>query len=278
MRDAIVVGCGIVGATVSLALRKQGLDVLTIDDQRPMAGTVPSGGHLKPSWFSGMKKTEYEPAIELLDDVWGLIEEPFRMRPTGIETTVYRVDTEEVLATPRTVAKVSQIHHPANFPVVEFGGVSERARLLVVAAGVWCEELLGEEFGLPPIQRKRGVSFRFGGQLEHPFIKPWAPYKQVVAHQQGDDEIWVGDGSAILEQNWTDKRTRQCLGRCRSAISAGRAEPLRTLTGLRPYCKTGNDPCLLKRIGKRTWVVTGAGKSGTIGAGWAARRIVDAIV
>lgn len=271
MRDVIVIGCGIIGATVGLALKKQGRDVLILDDKRPLAGTGPSGGHLKPSWFSGMKKTEYEPAMELLDDVWGLKTEEFVLRPTPLTTTVYRVDTDQVLATEHQVATVTALEQLNNYPLVRWDGGEDRTRLLVVAAGVWCSELLK---GLD-ITSKQGVSFRFTGQLKQPFIAPWAPYKQVVAHQQTADQIWVGDGSAILPENWTEERTQQCQDRCRSMLGL-KFSYLNATMGLRPYCKTGNDPCLLKQIGPRCWVATGAGKSGTIGAGWAARRILCA--
>src|SRR6266403_1777366 len=77
VRDVIVVGAGIIGATVSKALADQGRDVLTLDDGRPLSGTGPSGGHLKSSWFGGMEKEEWEPAMELLNETWGLIEEEF---------------------------------------------------------------------------------------------------------------------------------------------------------------------------------------------------------
>jgi len=278
MRDAIVVGSGVIGATVAEALKKQGRDVLVLDDEQPLAGSRPSGGHLKPSWFSGMKKADYEPAMELLADVWGMTSEQFKLWPTGIKVTVYRVDTDVLVQTEKTVAHVSSVAHINNYPSVHFAAsdsekiVEERCRLLVLATGVWAGELI------PGVQciAKQGVSFRFAGKVV-PFIKPWAPYKQVVAHQQGQNEIWVGDGSAILPQNWTDDRTKQCLERCRGAIKANEKSPLRVLTGLRPYCKTtGGDPCLLQQLGPRAWVATGAGKSGTIAAGWVARRILDA--
>jgi glycine/D-amino acid oxidase-like deaminating enzyme len=82
MKDVIVVGAGIVGATVAKAFQAAGQDVLLIDSREPMAGTRPSGGHLKPSWLGGMKKAEYEPAMKLLDDIWGLEEAEFTIRPS----------------------------------------------------------------------------------------------------------------------------------------------------------------------------------------------------
>lgn len=274
MKDVIVIGAGIIGATVAKAMGED-RDVMIIDDQREMSGTKPSGGHLKPSWFSGMKKADYEPAMELLDNVWGLIEEEFKVWPGLLNTTVYRVDTDEVIKTKHTHGTVQSIDNLDNYPIVNFTGKnasthSVRCRLLVVAAGVWCNELLPVS-----IKPKQGVSFRFKGQLDQPFIKPWAPYKQVVAHQQDVSEIWVGDGTAILQKNWTTGRSVACRKRCAKSLSTTE-DPLRAITGLRPYCESGSDPCLLKQMHKRVWLATGAGKSGTIGAGWAARRIINA--
>lgn len=270
MRDIIIVGSGIIGATVSAVLRKQGMDVLTLDDRRLLAGTTPSGGHLKPSWFGGMKKTDYEPAMELLDSTWELLAEEFKLWPTWVKTTVYRVNTDKVLLAPYTFATVQKIEHLDNYPVVRYLGGEERCRLLLVAAGAWCNQLL-PQFN---ITAKRGVSYRFRKTLEEPFIKPWAPYKQIVAHQQSAEEVWVGDGTAILDKNWTDLIARKCLGRCRSALGLGRDLPLRTLEGLRPYTTNNGDPCLFTSVGPRAWIATGAGKMGTIAAGWVARRLL----
>ena len=275
MRDVIVIGCGIVGATISLALRRRGLDVLTLDDGRPMAGTPASGGHLKPSWFKGMSKTDYEPAMALLDEVWGLKQEEFTVRPLGIPASVYRVDTDLVTATLRTVAKVTRLEHLDNCPEVIWDGGEERARCLILAAGVWVGELLGEALA-PDVVAKQGVSFRLKHRLDRPFIRPWAPYKQVVAHQQGPEEVWVGDGSALLTRSWTPDRTETCASRCLAAVGVPRKRIIRTVHGLRPYCapEATGEPCLLRKVGPQAWVATGAGKLGTIAAGWAAGRVL----
>lgn len=303
MWDAVVVGGGIVGATVASALELEGCQVLLLDDGRTGSGTVPSGGHLKPSWFGGLPKAEYEPAMELLDRCWTLHSEEFAVREpllgsTLTHTTVYRVDTDQVVNRPKTLGRVTALHKLDNYPLVCYrtctdsdeGGVEDdgfgssngsqfedhevRCKLLVVATGAWAAQLVE---GVQ-VQAKAGVSFRMPGTLAAPFVQPWAPYRQVVAHQQGDKEIWVGDGTAVLAENWSTERTTSCLTRCVGALGLNKGtQPLRTLQGNRPYCKTeGKDPCLLKRLGKRAWLATGAGKSGTIAAGWAARRIIDA--
>lgn len=269
MIDAIVIGAGIIGSTVALHLRKQKMEVLLLDDRRAMCGTVPSGGHLKPSWFGDMKKTDYEPAMSTLEDIWGLKEEVFSL-PMKLKTTVWRVDTDQVVATEATNYTVTQIIQRPKHWEVQTEFEDYETKLLVVATGVWADEFLKVE----KLQQKQGVSFRFNGILPKPFIRPWAPFKQVVAHQQSEHEIWVGDGSAILKDNWKDERTQQCLTRCREAIKATN-RPIRVLEGLRAYCQHGSDPCLLKQVGRRCWLATGAGKSGTISAGWVANQIVE---
>jgi glycine/D-amino acid oxidase-like deaminating enzyme len=279
VKDAIVVGCGIIGATISAALRLKGLDVLTIDDSRPLSGTRPSGGHLKPSWFGGMKRGDYEPAMELLSDVWGLIQEEFQVQTVlgtfSLPTLVYRVDTDKVLAAPRTVGRVVSIQLKAQYPLVELDNGDEwTSRYLVVATGAWVTEFCPRVKVTP----RQGVSFRFRGELPKPFIKPWAPYKQVVAHQQTDKEIWIGDGSAILPTNWDDDRTQKCLRRCEKALGDIQATQVSKSHGLRPYCEVRNAPCLFLQLAPRVWCVTGAGKLGTIAAGWAARKLLQEIV
>ncbi len=275
MKDAIVIGGGIIGATVANRLAVTCPNgVMLVDDLRLNSGTVPSGGHLKPSWFGGMPKTEYEPAMELLADAWGLEESRFRLRPTDRYEIVFRVDTDVVvrftenLATRCTATAVKNLE---GFPEVTLSdGRTERTRLLLLATGAWAADLLPDV----KVVRKQGVSFRIKGAVAEPFIKPWAPYKQVVVHQQSPDELWAGDGTAVYPENWKDERTKKCRHRCLVAIGGG--EVVRTDIGYRPYAKGQflTDPCLLQRLGPRAWLATGAGKSGTIAAGWAAVRIL----
>lgn len=271
MRDLIVVGAGIIGATVAKVFQSRGANVLLLDDRREMGGTSPSGGHLKPSWFGGLPKKDYEPALELLDQTWGLHKHEFQV-VGGVPTTVYRVDTDLVLAHHKTNETVLGVTHINNFPVVRTSHREERCRLLLIATGVWAGVLVPSL----NIVSKQGVGFRVKGTITAPLIHPWAPYKQVVAHQQTPTDVWVGDGSSLKPENWTSTRTEQCLARCREATGlTGKAE---SRFGYRPYCTPENptDPCLLRKLGPRAWVATGSGKSGTIAAGWVSRRILNA--
>jgi glycine/D-amino acid oxidase-like deaminating enzyme len=271
--DAVVVGAGVVGATVAAALRRRGVGVLLLDNGRPGAGTPPSGGHLHPGWFGGLPRAEVAAALALLDETWGLLPVPFRLLD-GRTVDAHRVDTDAVLAGPRTRAEVTGLVGLDGFPVVRYrsavGGPAEvRCRLLVVAAGVWTGALLPRVV----VTGRAGVSFRLRGTLSAPLIRSWAPYKQVTAHQQSPGEVWAGDGSALKPENWTPDRTAAALARCRAAV--GDLPVAREVYGVRPYAAHPSaEPCLLLRSGPRVWVATGAGKMGTIAAGWVAGRVL----
>lgn len=276
MRDAIVIGSGIMGATIGAALRTKGMDVMILDDRRPMSGTFPSGGHLRPAWFGKMSKEQYLPAMDLLDKTWGMSSEEYLETPSNKKTVMHRVDTDKVLASEFMSRTVLEIGHLNNYPSVSlaYREEAERCRLLVVAAGVWCQELLGKA---PMCVFKQGVSFRVLGTTDN-IIHTWAPYKQVVTHQQQSDKFWIGDGTAIIAKNWTEQREEASRQRCSAAVRRPFPKSIEVRTGYRPYVKHADDvPCLLEQITPRCWLATGAGKSGTISAGWAATQILASL-
>lgn len=277
--DVVVIGKGIIGSTVARALKNQGMKVKILDADKPMAGTPPSGGHCKPEWFKGMSKDDYTPALELLHEVWDVSSEKFSLLGmSGKWSTVYRVDTDEVIKQPYTKGTVTKIYQTSQGYEVRYrdklGDYGIQCRYVVAAVGVFTEDLFPDL----KVQEKRGISFRFNRVLKKPFIKPWAPYKQIVAHQQTEDTVWIGDGSAILKANWTPERSIECEKRCRKALGLLPGnKPLEIRTGLRAYCELPQkkNPCLFLEVKKGLFLATGAGKSGTIGAGWVASRLIQ---
>ena len=284
MRDAIIVGGGIIGSTLAKVLRKRKLgDVLLLDCSKEFGGTTPSGSHLNPSWFGKVPKTKCDGALQMLDEAWGLMSVPFTSvdeKKGNGRTTVHRVDTDVVMREKRVRGEVIALDHLKNHPQVTYlldgEKVVERCRLLLVAAGAWTPHLLH----YVKLVVKQGVSFRLRGKCE-PFLKPWRPYHQIVSHQQGENELWVGDGTAVIPANWKQQRTDDCFKRCREAVmfmkgSVART-PEKTLVGWRPYAEHPEEqPCHFERLGPRAWVATGSGKSGTLSAGYVTKEITDA--
>jgi len=262
--DAIIVGGGLFGQVIARALRAEGRDVAVYDDRRPEAGSKPAACLMKPSWFSGLGKDVYEPSLKLLDDLFSVKDIEFTLRPRVAKTTVHWCNPASILGGPVCPAKVIHVE-PGRIRTE--GNVIIEADLIVVSAGVWTEKLL------PQYKQtaQKGVAFLWPEEtIAEPFINVWAPYRQLVGFNRGDG-LWVGDGTAIKNENWTHERLAKSFKRCEDAMECSMGTPI-VLPGLRPYAK-GHKPCLLEEVRPGLWVASGGAKNGTVAAGYCAHVI-----
>lgn len=276
--DVLVIGAGLFGQVIRAALVREGMSVLCVDAHRPGSGSLPSACLMKPSWFSGMDREYTNPSLQLLDDIYGVQNLTFRVGPVKTDSVLW-CDPAAILSGPAQRGTVEEL--PAGsgpvhlrLPEVSDGTVVElRPRHVVVAAGAWSGQLL-------PIQGldgKAGVSVRYHKlRLRDNFIRPWAPYKQLVAFNlPGDRGVWVGDGSAIKVPNWTSERQQLSIDRCHKAVGSPSTRGVATW-GVRPYIPKRllrGRPCLLEEARQGVWVATGGAKNGTVAAGWAAHEL-----
>lgn len=276
--DTIIVGAGLFGQVVAAELRRLGQRVEVIDRGEPLAGSGPAACLMKPSWFAGLGREVYEPALETLARLYELRDLPFEVHgPTGkmARATVHWINPRHILGHPRRCADVAMAG-PRRVTLAR-GDVLEASNV-IVAAGVWTQELLphyrqGWQRGLatlyPDVVRRvpQGV------------IKPWAPYRQLVGFDRGDG-LWIGDGSAIKNANWSQSREEEILARERKLAlrlgGEGLPQP-QVLQGLRPYWSGlrpfAKAPCLLEQVEPGLWVASGGAKNGTLAAGWCAHMI-----
>lgn len=275
--DVVVVGAGLFGSIIAQRLRTRGRSVVVVDSQEQSAGSYPAACLMKPGWYSGLGKEVHEPALALLDELYGVQDIQFKIGPA--HTTVHWVPPSQILLDPDNTARVTRIIRRGDEwdVIVQAASLSAiiRARTVVVAAGMWTPNLVPVEGGL---KGQAGVAFLWPSDVMagiEPFIQVWAPYKQLVAFDRGDG-TWVGDGSAIIPANWTTARENQSYDRCSRAVGRlglGDRERgvVRTLYGVRPYTKF--KPCYLREHEPGLWVATGGAKNGTIAAAWCAHEI-----
>ncbi len=266
MVDAIIVGGGIFGQVIARALRSQGQTLLVFDRVQPNSGSKPAACLMKPGWYSGMGKEVHEPAMKLLDDLYGVEDVEFVVGASPLKTKVHWINPQKIL-NGQMVVKEDVLEVGPGFVRTSFD--EYRAKTVVVAAGVWTEKLL------PAYKQKAqgGAAFLWEHGRCEPKIRPWAPYKQMVRFNRGDG-LWVGDGSSILSKNWTLDRQHQSLQRSKD-FSGMSTPPSKTLYGLRPYSKD-HKPCLLEDLGNGLWVASGGAKNGTVAAGYCAHTIMKA--
>lgn len=268
MNDFVIVGGGIFGKTIAASLRKAGAKGKIVDSGHPKAGSRPSACLMKPSWFASLGKHAFEPAIAELDSIYELKELKFQVGKL-FNVKVFWINPQEIMAVPATQGKVIKI---LDGGVRLKTGEELKARHVIVAAGVWSGNLMPVD-----IQAKAGWGFYFPGQIKTPFIKPWAPYRQISAFNIDNNNIWVGDTTALKPESATDARREQSADRCSNAIGRLNGEA-RAIMGYRPYCNPVNsgDPCYLNKIGN-VWIATGGGKNGTLAAGWCAYKLRQAL-
>lgn len=278
--DAIVVGGGLFGQIIAKALRKNGRHVVVLDSKKKGAGSKPAACLMKPSWFSSMGKDKYEPSLELLDKLY-CVQDILFTAGKIFNATVHWIPPKKILdgsaLYPDLEVEVLSVGpgyviYQENFNLSMDSTSAQSTRvvapLIVVAAGIWTEKLL------PQYKQtaQKGIAFlEQNARIQTPTITPWAPYRQTVVFNRGDG-VWVSDGTAILEKNWTEKREQTAFERCRTYLPGNGAGAV-SLTGIRPYAK-GHKPCLLEQIEPGLWVASGGAKNGTIAAGWCAHEIV----
>lgn len=278
MLDVVIVGAGLFGSIAAEALRLDGHTVMCIDKREPFAGSRPAACLMKPSWFAGLGKENTDASLELLDKLYGVHTLSFRVGGLA-KANVYWCDPADILHETVFEARVVAVDpHGTGWAVQTHTGTRIEARRVILAAGVWTGALRPVE----GLVGRAGVAFRWGGfQLPEGFIRPWAPYRQTVGFNISPQEVWVGDGSAIKPENWTDERQRMSFMRCAEAIdrpdyndlSTGAARPL---YGIRPYVP-GAKPSYLREVAPGLWINTGGAKNGTVAAGWAASVLRSAL-
>src|SRR6266576_1797016 len=259
-----IVGAGVFGCVIAKALSKH-CDVTVFDCRKKEAASKCSGFLMKDSWFAGLGKKITEPALDMLGSLYKIQSIKFKVGP--LRTLVYRIAKDKVLEGVEVVEeKVKGIGNGRYIVTDE----ERKFDAIIVAAGIWSNGF----FPKLQVTGKKGISFEWEGKVKRPFIRPWAPYKQVVVFNVPEEEnkVWGGDGSAIKQENWTDERERECLKRVAKAAGLDASEAKQNV-GIRPFVEGRTH--VLEKVGKRYWVATGGGKNGTILAGYVASQIEE---
>ncbi len=279
--DTVIIGGGLFGKVIAKALTSVGHETVVVDAQKDDAGSRPAACLMKPSWFSGLGKEIYEPSLRLLGEVYAVKDIDFRVGPAT--ATVHWIRPRDILSYPHTYARVTHIE-PGLVTALDARAVMQqwRTRNIIVAAGVWSNRILnliGKY--VPNLTGRAGTAWLWPNlTVDEPFVRPWAPYRQLVAFNRGDG-LWMGDGTSIKTGNWTREHDKRSLSRCIDALPqtvprSSYNPVMERLHGIRPYIPKVKH-AVLEDLGGGIWVATGGAKNGTIGAGWCAHQLRDAL-
>lgn len=281
--DTLIIGGGLFGKIAADALSAEGRSTMIVDESHSQAGSKPAACLMKPSWFSSLGPEVYEPSLRLLDDLYGVRNLKFSVGK-AVPATVHWVDPKKVLTVTDKI-RFLKAFHDGQFWHCDLEYLSEHfaakhgtvlARNVIVAAGIWSNEVLskfkGVQYRVEGLTAQYGVSFYVPGQISRPFIRPWAPYRQLVAFNIEDDTVWVGDGTALKELD--RDRLEQCWDRCLDALGHEVPDVFSYRIGARPYVKKVK-PALLEDLQRGLYIATGGAKNGTLAAGWCASKLKE---
>src|SRR5690348_2106089 len=183
---------------------------------------------MKRSWLTDIPKKDLDKSFETLDYLFG-VEELRCVNGSGV-TSMFRVDIDTVLTSGEVVeASVTEVGN--GYLILEDGTRCEG--VVIVAAGAWSGELLPQY----PVIGKKGISWVYEIQEQVANrVHTWAPYKQIVLTSHGPGKIWIGDGTAIKTENWTEEREHAIQKRLFPYLPRT-ATLQKVQRGIRPYMK-----------------------------------------
>lgn len=296
---AIVIGAGLFGQIIARGLKDLGHEVMILDNKQPEAGSPPAACLIREEWCGKLGAGVYESSMQWLEQrypmyVKELVQWPNRVldhaqKGKRISCTWY--DPKHLMPYSKQPYTVDALVQGGNRvwgaqgrwldnSVEQFDILG--ADLVVVAAGVWSQELVPwVDLG---ITGKAGIAYLYPNVTQPGFIVPWAPYKQIVGFHRGDG-YWVSDGSAILPRNFDAARRQQSFERCALTPKEARggatwhgqggALDFKQLFGIRPYTK--ELPCFCREVAPKLWVAVGARKNGTLLGAYCAKKIQESL-
>ncbi len=265
-----IVGAGLFGAVARDLLTARGYACQTVDDARPLAGSYPAGCLTKPSWLASVK--DRDAAMDLLDTLYGRSTIPLRVGPLKLESIVHYPPA--AILRPADIRGTVVSVDPQDASVMLQDGRLLQSDAVLVAAGVWCKELLPEHFRGVPLTGLQGCSQRFAGTLPEARLKVWAPFKQSVAFNIEPGVVWFGDGTALKPDSFKPEHVARSLDHAEE-VGLQRSTLIETRTGLRPYVRGQSG--WFRRAGSRCWVSTGGAKNGVVLAAAQALQFLNAI-
>lgn len=266
VRDVVIIGAGLFGQIIAARLRALAMDVVVLDCGETRAASRAAGCVIRPSWATRMSRAQVDQALELLDDLFGLTQIRFEIRPSGKALDLWHLDPHGVLSRPVVFCRAQRVSKMNTGWLVETAKGGYRTRHVIVAAGVWSEMFC------PGLRQKGkwGYAWRCS-PIEPAFIQLWAPYRQIVGFTMSDRRGWIGDGTAFKQP--LESHEEKAWERCSKATGLS---DLSMLLGVRPYAATSL-PCYLEERDGLT-IATGGAKNGTLAAAWAATEIAKRLV
>jgi glycine/D-amino acid oxidase-like deaminating enzyme len=242
MRDLVIIGAGFTGTAAAVAARSRGLDVIVLRSASAPSASSVSAGLYRPSWY-GDAPPALRPSIDWLDH---RAETELVTRTYGpdagatVRGSIETVNVELVLRRARPVTcDVVRIDLEPSYVEIRGRTIRHRARALLIAGGVWTDELLRlaglREIGVKPLFGRALHIARPVRDVDEILTLAYSPYAHVTSRPLNEYVRRIGD---TVERRPSDDHLVKLRRRAAALHPAGFASTL-AVGGNRPVLTGG---------------------------------------
>jgi glycine/D-amino acid oxidase-like deaminating enzyme len=256
--NIIIVGAGLFGSIAAKLAREHGHDVTVVDSREPWAASKASGCVIAPSWLNSLSREQIDAGMGVLNDLYTVHDVEFQTNALA-KFKAKRVAPSDILKDADVHDTVVEVRDG----LVKLASGDVLRGKVLVAAGIGTAGHLIK--AMPAMRGLWGASMRFKGVIDQPRIHVYAPYKQAVAFQLSRSEVWMGDGTALVDKTWRESREGRIDNTARRGASLFglSLERVKFNEGARPYVE-GHKAGFFVRVTPNVWVSTGGAKNGTL--------------
>lgn len=278
-KDIIIIGCGLFGSVTAKYLRDKGMNVLTIDNESPLAASKCSFGLWRDGWIEKIK-SKASVGISVLKK-YAKVEkkelfDPFKEKIVDF----HYIDCDQLLEEPDMKATVHNVH---NNTVYLTDNTKIKADIIIIAAGYYTNEILFKsDLETRKLDGLWGATMDVDLDIDSDRLWEWAPYKQAMILKK-EGYFMFGDGSTVKNPaKMTDARIKSTSERLQQHLNTlcganiDNQNIIRVREGMRP--KLSNpDEDYIKKHTDSIYSVTGGGKNSTVLSGYVAQELYKLI-
>lgn len=277
--DVIIIGSGLFGSMTAKHFINNGMDVIVLDREHEMSASKCSFGIFKMGWIKKIQDLVLN-GLEVITQNTEYKQVDFFDLDKEERIQMDFIDCSLILNHPYKKEKVDKIIQKR--VICESGNVYFAKKAIIVAAGVWTNQILAQS-GIKPrtmIDAYWGATFDVEKNINISRIYQWAPYKQCVLFKNENGFVF-SDGSTVKNPSTDDKRLEKVGNRMMAhlydsvQISIDVNSIKRVKEGYRPYIS--KEASFIQQHQDFVWSATGGAKNSTVLCGYIAKTLFEQI-
>ena len=251
-----IIGCGLAGSFIAKQLELNKIEYRIFDSNEKFASSKISENLFSMTWLKGHPYLKY--SIDFLSNNYNIINKQFNTNKSI--QNVLHIPISNVLKKIDILKKVTKINNEGLFCNEEFyKGIN------IICAGYYSKNLIN----IKDINSLTGHGFLFEPNDNNNLIKEVMRHYRPFVHEKimkwHTGEIWYGDSTAIMHQNYLNKQNYYINESLKRISKIGLIGKYKLQFGARPFINNDTKKFgYYKKINQNNYVITGGWKDGMI--------------